>query len=320
MPQNELILFVVFNIFVLMLLALDLGVFHRKQTSVTLKEVSLWSVAWIVLSLLFNVGLYFWVKTNTGSATEATRISLEFLTGYVIEKALSMDNIFVFVLIFNYFGVPGKYQHKVLFWGVLGALVFRGIFIATGAILIARFDWILYIFGAILVYSGWKMMREENVEVHPEKNIFIRYAKKLFPVETGYDTPNFFVRRNGKLFATTMFLVLITVETTDIVFAVDSIPAVFAITRDPFIVYSSNVFAILGLRALYFVLAGVMSSFYYLKHGLSIVLIFVGMKMLVEDFLHVSIGISLAVIAVVLTVSIILSLRRKKATHASEEF
>jgi tellurite resistance protein TerC len=317
MPQNELLLFVLFNAFILTLLLLDLGVFHRKDKAVSLKEAAGWSVVWIALSLLFNVGLYFWVKGNTGSAEVATRVSLEFLAGYLIEKALSVDNIFVFILIFNYFGVPAKFQHRVLFWGVLGALIMRGIFIAAGATLIAQFEWILYIFGAVLIYSGWKMMKDEEIEVHPDKNIVIRYARKLFPVETGYETHNFFLKKNGRRYITTLFLVLLTVETTDVVFAVDSIPAVFGITRDPFIVYSSNVFAILGLRALYFLLAGVMNSLYYLKHGLSIILIFVGMKMLAETagLIHVPIGISLGVIAIVLAVSIVMSLRKNKHTE-----
>jgi tellurite resistance protein TerC len=314
MPQNELLLFVLFNAFILTLLLLDLGVFHRKDKAVSLKEAAGWSVVWIALSLLFNVGLYFWVKGNTGSAEVATRVSLEFLAGYLIEKALSVDNIFVFILIFNYFGVPAKFQHRVLFWGVLGALIMRGIFIAAGATLIAQFEWILYVFGAVLIYSGWKMMKDEEIEVHPDKNIVIRYAKKMFPVETGYETHNFFVKKGGKRFITTLFLVLLTVETTDVVFAVDSIPAVFGITRDPFIVYSSNVFAILGLRALYFLLAGVMNSLYYLKHGLSIILIFVGVKMVAETagIIHVPIGVSLGVIGIVLAVSIVMSLNRNK--------
>lgn len=311
MPLNETSLFVGFTAFILLLLALDLGVFHRKDHAVSLKEAAAWSIVWVVLSLLFNVGLFFYVREHSGNA-EATRISLEFLAGYLLEKSLSVDNIFVFILIFNYFGVPPKYQHRVLFWGVLGALVFRAIFIAAGALLIARFDWVLYIFGAILIYSGWKMLRQDEIEVHPDRNPIIRLAKKIFPVHTGYDSHNFFRRVNGKLHVTTMFLVLLTVETTDVVFAVDSIPAVFGVTRDPFIVYSSNVFAILGLRALYFLLAGVMQSFYYLKHGLSLVLIFIGLKMMLEDVMHVPIGISLGIIGVVITVSVWMSVVRNR--------
>jgi len=312
MPENEVILFLLFNLFVIAMLALDLGVFHRKAHAVSIKEATVWSVVWVTLSLLFNIALFFWVKSRTGSVDEATRVSLEFLTGYLLEKSLSVDNIFVFIVIFSYFGVPSHLQHKVLFWGVLGALVMRSIFIATGVVLIARFEWILYIFGAILVFSGWKMMVQRGTEVHPEKNIFIRLAKRFFPVETGYDTPHFVIRKGGKVYITSMFLVLITVETTDVVFAVDSIPAVFAVTRDPFIVYSSNVFAILGLRALYFLLAGVMNRFYYLKHGLSIILMFVGVKMLVADFFHIPIAISLLVILGVLTVAVGLSLYRNR--------
>jgi tellurite resistance protein TerC len=312
MPHNETLLFILFNLFILFLLALDLGVFHRREHAISVKEAAAWSVAWIVLSLLFNVALFFWVRERTASTDEALRVSLEFLAGYLLEKSLSVDNIFVFVLIFNYFGVPGKYQHTVLFWGVIGALVFRSIFIATGVALISRFEWVLYIFGLILIYSGWKMLRQEEMEVHPDKNPIIRAAKRMFRVETGYATKKFIVWKDKRLHVTTLFLVLLTVETTDIVFAVDSIPAVFGVTRDPFIVYSSNVFAILGLRALYFLLAGVMRSFYYLKHGLSLVLIFIGIKMLIEDFLHVPIGVSLGVIAILLAVSILASLRKNR--------
>jgi tellurite resistance protein TerC len=303
MPANETLLFILFNLFIIGLLALDLGVFNRKAHTIGVKEAAVWSVVWIVLSLAFNVGLYFYAGTTT---------ALEFLAGYLLEKALSVDNIFVFILIFSYFGVPSRYQHKVLFWGVLGALVMRSVFIATGALLISKFEWILYFFGAILVVSGWKMMFQKEVAVHPEKNILIRIAKRLYPVKTGFDTPKFFVKEKGKTYITTMFLVLLTVETTDIIFAVDSIPAVFAVTRDPFIVYSSNVFAILGLRALYFVLAGVMTRFFYLKHGLSLILIFVGIKMLIADFHHIPITVSLAVIALVLTASVIASIVRNK--------
>ncbi len=312
MPNNELLLFILFNLFILALLALDLGVFHRKDKAVSIREAAIWSAVWIVLSFLFNAGLFLWVKDTTGSTSEATRVSLEFLTGYVVEKALSVDNIFVFIVIFSYFGVPPRFQHKILFWGVLGALVMRGIFIALGAALISQFEWILYIFGVILIVSGWKMAFSSDEPVHPEKNIFIKLAKKIFPVKTGFDTPHFFVREGKKIYITTMLLVLITVETTDVVFAVDSIPAVFGITRDPFIVYSSNVFAILGLRALYFLLAGVMNTFYYLKYGLSLILVFVGLKMLVEGFIHIPIGISLGVIGLILAGSVILSRITKK--------
>lgn len=303
MGTNEVLLFVLFNIFILTLLALDLGVFHRKAHTVTIREAALWSIVWIVLAFLFNAGIFYFSGQQAG---------LEFLAGYLIERALSMDNIFVFLIIFSYFGVPSHYQHKVLFWGVLGALIMRSVFIALGATLIARFEWILYIFGAILIVSGWKMMIQKDVEVHPDKNIFIRLARKLFPVVPGYETPRFFLRKAGKLFITPLFLVLLTVETTDVVFAVDSIPAVFGVTRDPFIIYSSNVFAILGLRAMYFLLAGMMNSFTYLSYGLSLVLIFIGAKMLAEGFIHIPIAISLLVVAAILAISIAASIVRNR--------
>lgn len=303
MGTNEVLLFIVFNIFILLLLALDLGVFHRKVHTVTIKEAVLWSIVWIVLAFLFNAGVFYFSGQQAG---------LEFLAGYLIERALSTDNIFVFLIIFSYFGVPSHYQHKVLFWGVLGALIMRGVFIALGATLIARFEWILYIFGVILIVSGWKMMVKKDIEVHPEKNIFIRLAQRLFPVAAGYESSKFFLRKGGKLFITPLFLVLLTVETTDVVFAVDSIPAVFGVTRDPFIIYSSNVFAILGLRAMYFLLAGMMNSFAYLSYGLSLVLIFIGLKMLAEGLLHIPIVISLLVVAAILGVSIAASIVRNR--------
>jgi tellurite resistance protein TerC len=302
-PQNEVLLFIAFNLFILLLLALDLGVFHRQAHTVTIREAAIWSIVWIALAIVFNAGVFHFSGQQAG---------LEFLAGYLIERALSMDNIFVFLIIFSYFGVPSHFQHKVLFWGVLGALIMRSLFIALGATLIARFDWILYLFGAILIVSGWKMMFDKNVEVHPDKNIFIRLAKKFFPVATGYESSRFFLRKGGRLAITPLFLVLLTVETTDVVFAVDSIPAVFGVTRDPFIVYSSNVFAILGLRAMYFLLAGMMNSFTYLSYGLSIVLMFIGLKMLAEGFLHIPVGVSLLVVAGILGIAIGASVIRNR--------
>jgi len=321
MFSDELLLFILFNAGIIALLALDLGVLHRTAHSVSLKEATIWSIVWVIVALAFNVAVYFmyearWMGVG-GMGPEALsgkEAALQFLTGYIIERALSMDNIFVFIVIFNYFGVPAKYQYKVLFWGIFGALVMRSIFIIAGAVLIAKFSWILYIFGVILIVSGWKMLRGDDAEVHPERNIFIRMARTVFPVETGYETPRFFVRRHGKLHITTLFLVLLTVETTDVVFAVDSIPAVFAVTRDPFIVYSSNVFAILGLRALYFLLAGVMNTFVYLKYGLSLVLVFVGVKMLLADLYHIPIVVSLLVITAVLGISVLASVVRNRRT------
>jgi tellurite resistance protein TerC len=311
--QNETLLLILFNAVIIALLALDLGVFHRRLHAVSMKEAAIWSTVWVTLSLLFNAFLFYRAGAVTG---------MEFLAGYLIEKSLSVDNIFVFLVIFTYFGVPAKYQHKILFWGVLGALVMRSLFILAGTTLIARFEWILYIFGMVLVVSGWRLMFQEDVEVHPEKNIFIRMAKRLFPVTTDFDSPRFLVRREHRTYLTPMLLVLITIETTDVVFAFDSIPAVFSVTRDPFIVYSSNVCAILGLRAMYFLLAGAMTSFYYLNRGLSIVLIFIGVKMLIEKIVPISIGVSLSVVATILAAAIIASLlrnrrlARKESAHA----
>jgi len=310
MPHDQTILFIVFNIFILFMLALDLGVFHKRAHTVTVKEAAIWSVVWVLLAFVFNAGVFIFAGHVTG---------LEFLTGYLIERALSFDNIFVFVVIFSYFGVPPQYQHKALFWGILGALITRSIFIAAGTALIVHFEWVLYIFGAILIISGWKMMFQKGVEVHPEKNVFIRLAKKLFPVTTGFESSKFIIRKDGKLFLTPLFLVLITIETTDIVFAVDSIPAVFGVTRDPFIVYSSNVFAILGLRATYFLLAGIMDTFYYLSHGLSLVLVFIGAKMLVADFFDVPITASLIVVAAILIISVVSSMVRNRRQRAGKD-
>jgi len=307
MPQDETLLFILFTSFILLMLALDLGVFNRKPHVIGVREATLWSIIWVSLSLLFNGGILWFAGPGP---------ALQFFTGYLIEKALSVDNIFVFVVIFSYFGVPQQYQHRVLFWGVLGALVMRSLFIAGGAALIQRFEWVFYVFGTILLISGWKMMRSEGIQVHPEKNLFVQLARKFFPVDTGYETPSFFARHNGKMYVTSLFLVLVTVETTDIIFAVDSIPAIFGITSDPFIVFSSNIFAILGLRSLYFLLAGIMNSFHYLGKGLAIVLIFIGVKMLLADVLHISVGLSLAVVAGIITVAILASLRRNRKQAA----
>jgi tellurite resistance protein TerC len=310
MPANETLLYVVFLAFILAMLAIDLGVFNRKAHAVTLKEAVLWSIVWTALALLFNLGIYSYAGTKP---------ALEFFTGYLVERALSFDNIFVFVLIFSYFGVPSRYHHRALFWGVIGALVTRAIFIGTGVALIARFEWILYFFGAILVVSGWKMMSDKDIEVHPDKNIFIRAARKVFPVAAGYASGRFFLRKEGILYCTPLFLVLLTIESTDIVFAVDSIPAVFGVTQDPFIVFSSNIFAILGLRATYFLLAGVMETFHYLRHGLSLVLIFIGLKMLLADFVHIPIGMSLGVVMGVLALAVIASLVRRRREKKQEK-
>jgi tellurite resistance protein TerC len=303
MSLSEALLFVAFNVFILLMLALDLGVFHKRAHAVTVKEAIVWSIVWIILALLFNAGVFLVAGQAKG---------LEFLTGYLIERALSFDNIFVFVVIFTYFGVPAQYQHKALFWGVLGALITRSLFIAAGTALIAKFEWVLYIFGVILIVSGWKILVQKGTEVHPEKNVFIRLTRRLFPVTTTYESSRFLVRSAGKLFITPLFLVLVTIETTDVMFAVDSIPAVFGVTRDPFIVYSSNVFAILGLRATYFLLAGIMDTFYYLSYGLSIILIFIGAKMLLETIFPIPTPVSLLVVVGILIVAVVASVVRNK--------
>ncbi len=299
MFDTPLWLWIGFNGAVLAMLALDLGVFHRKAHAVSVKEAAIWSGVWIALSLLFNV----WIWHARGS-----QAGLEFFTGYLIEKSLSIDNIFVIALIFGYFKVPEKVQHRVLFWGILGALVLRAIFIFAGAALIEQFHWIIYVFGGFLIFTGIKMAFFGDEEIHPEKNPVLRLARRLMPVTSDYREGKFFVREGGKRWATPLFMVLLLVESTDLVFAVDSIPAIFAVTRDPFLVYTSNICAILGLRSLYFVLAGVMGKFSYLKLGLAVVLVFVGVKMTVVDLWKIPTPISLGVIAAVLTISIVASL------------
>jgi tellurite resistance protein TerC len=302
-------IWVAFNLFVLAMLALDLGVFHRHAHTVSVREAAVWSVVWISLAMLFNVGLYFlWERISPNSTYNNGEAALAFFTGYLIEKSLSVDNIFVFVLIFSYFAVPAKYQHRVLFWGIIGALLMRGIMIGVGAALIKEFHWIIYVFGAFLIFTGIRMLRAGNEELHPEQNPVIRLARRIVPVTQDYQGDRFFVRHAGKLMATPLFLVLLMVETTDLIFAVDSIPAIFAVTQDPFLVYTSNVFAILGLRSLYFVLAGVIHKFHYLKIGLAIVLSFVGVKMLLIDVFKIPTFVSLLVIATILTFSVVASL------------
>ncbi len=294
---------VIFNAFVLAMLALDLGVFHRKAHTVRLKEALAWSGVWITLALAYNVLIYFCRGQDN---------ALEFLTGYVIEKSLSVDNIFVFVLLFSYFRVPPQFQHKVLFWGILGALIMRAIFIFTGVALIQKFHWVIYLFGAILIVSGVKMGVSKDKEIQPEKNPVLRLFRRMMPVTERYEADKFWVRVGGRVHATPLFAVLLVVETTDLVFAVDSIPAILAITHDPFIVYTSNVFAILGLRALYFALAAVMDLFHYLHYGLSVILVFVGVKMIVSGFFKIPVGIALAVVVGVLVISIAASLMRPR--------
>ncbi len=311
--MSDLPVWIGFNVLVLALLALDLFVFHREAHEVRLREALGWSVFWIVLALLFNIGIYHYRGAEAG---------LEFLTGYLVEKALSVDNIFVFVLIFSYFGVPPRYQHRVLFWGVLGALVMRGIMIAAGAYLIHEVHEVIYVFGAFLVFSGIRMATHNEIAIEPEANPAIRLVRRILPISSVYHGQRFIVREpvgpNGAIrwVATPLLVVLLLVETTDLIFAVDSIPAIFAITSDPFIVYTSNVFAILGLRALYFLLAGVIHRFHYLKLGLAVVLVFVGAKMLISDFAKVPVDISLGVIGGVLGMSVAASLLWPKKAEA----
>ncbi|MBI3926052.1 MAG: TerC family protein [Armatimonadetes bacterium] len=304
------IVWIGFILFVLGMLALDLGVFHRKSHEVKLPEALVWSAVWIGLALTFNLGVYYWKGSEAG---------VQFLTAYVIEKALSVDNLFVFLMIFAYFQVPARYQHRVLFYGIVGALVMRAIFIAAGISLIERFHWMVYVFGAFLVFTGVKMLVSHGKEVHPERNPVLRLMRRFLPMSDTYKKDRLFVRRSGGWMATPLFAVLVLVESTDVVFAVDSIPAVLAVTSDPFIVYTSNVFAILGLRSLYFALAGVMGLFHYLHYGLSAVLCFVGVKMLVTPFLKVPPTTSLAVIAGILGIAVVLSLMRPPAAAPTKE-
>jgi tellurite resistance protein TerC len=294
-----------FTAVILIMLVLDLGVFHRQAHTVSLREAAIMSAVWIALALLFNVGVFMWYGTQRG---------LEFFTGYIIEKALSVDNLFVFVMVFSYFAVPATLHHWVLFWGILGALIMRGLFIIIGAALLQQFHWIMYIFGGLLVYTGIKFMVQGDEEVHPDRNPLYRLFKRIMPMVPEYRGSRFFVIEMGRRHATPLALVVLTVEVTDLIFAIDSIPAVFAVTRDPFIVYTSNIFAILGLRALYFLIAGVMGLFHYLKIGLALVLMFVGLKMLVSDIYHVPIPVSLTVIAVLLGGAVLLSILRPLPT------
>ncbi|PWB74512.1 MAG: hypothetical protein C3F15_07810 [Holophagae bacterium] len=303
-------LWIGFNVFVLAMLALDLGVFHRKAHVVGFKESLTWTVVWVALALLFNAGIWHF---------SGSQKALEFFTGYVIEKSLSVDNVFVFAMLFSYFAVPPIFQHKVLFWGVLGALVMRAAMIALGAALIAKFSWIIYLFGAFLILTGIKMVLKREEEIHPERNPVVRLFKRLMPVTSDYRGDKFFVVENGLRHATPLFVVLLLVEFSDLIFAVDSIPAIFAVTTDPFIVYTSNVFAILGLRSLYFALAGVMDKFHYLKIGLGVVLSFVGVKMLLAHSPYkMDTIVSLAVVVGIIAASIVASLLRPRKMGAFE--
>ncbi|NTU81882.1 MAG: TerC family protein [Chloroflexales bacterium] len=315
---------VAFLAVILALLALDLGVFHRNAHAVSVREAAIWTVVWIALSLLFNLSIYYWAGPQP---------AIEFLTGYLIEYSLSVDNIFVFVLLFSYFRVAAIYQHRVLFWGIIGALIMRGSMILLGAALLERFEWIIYIFGAFLVYTGLRMAfeKEGEAEIHPEGNLLVRFVRRFLPVTREMHGERFFVRVDGRTMATPLFIVLLIVESTDLIFAVDSIPAIFGITRDPFIIFTSNICAILGLRSLYFLLAGVMDQFHYLKAGLAVILTFVGFKMLlpllsrpfvgslIEHELHIPNLASLAFIIATLAIAVIASLIRARRLAAAEQ-
>lgn len=300
-----------FIVFVLLMLSLDLFVFHKKNTEVKVKEALLWSLFWIGLAVIFNFGIYFFIGKVK---------ALEFLTGYLIEESLSVDNLFVFILIFGFFKIDPKFQHKILFWGIIGAIVMRGVFIFAGVALIQKFDWVMYIFGAFLIYTGINMLFEKaDAEFNPNQNIVIRTFKKIMPVTDDMSVPQFFVKKNKIIYATPFFVVLIFIEASDLIFAVDSIPAVLSVSKDPFIVYTSNIFAILGLRSLYFALHGIMAYFHYLKYALSGILTFIGLKMCVNEFsaqyghsFYISNFVSLAVIVAFLTASILLSVVVKK--------
>jgi len=298
-----------FNLGVLIFLGLDLGVVHRRAREISLRQAAIESAVWVALSVAFGAWIYISHGREPG---------LEFFTGYLIEKSLSVDNVFVFLLVFQYFRVDPRYQHRLLYWGVLGALILRGIMIGLGTVLIGRFAWILYLFGAFLIYAGYKMMRAEH-NVAPEKNPVVYWVRRILPMAESDTGPALVARQSGRWLFTPLFLVVIVLETTDLVLAVDSIPAVFGVTRDPFLVYSSNVCAILGLRAFYFLLAGILPYFKYLDEGLGMVLIFIGGKMLAEPWVHISTGLSLAIVGAIIGLAVIISIARVAPRQSPEE-
>jgi tellurite resistance protein TerC len=308
--MNSTYLWISFNLFVLLMLALDLGVFHRKSKTIDVKDALLWTSIWVSLAFAFNVFVYYHFGEQK---------AFEFFTGYLIEKSLSVDNIFVIILIFSYFRVPSEYQHKVLFWGILGALVMRVCFILAGVELIRSFHWLVYIFGAFLIYTGFRIVFQQEGGADFEKNFFVKTIRKFLRITPAFENDRFFVKRNGLWWATPLFLVVIVVEATDLVFAVDSIPAILAISDDAFIVYTSNVFAILGLRSLYFALAGMHSYFTYLKYGLAAILVFVGVKMCIADLFKIPIEISLAFIILTLSMCILASMVLNSSNRAKEQ-
>jgi tellurite resistance protein TerC len=297
--MNEGTLWIGFNVFVLLMLVLDLGVFHRKSKVISVKDALTWTAVWILLAFLFNVFVYYQLGEEK---------AFEFFTGYLIEKSLSVDNIFVIILIFSFFNVPAAYQHKVLFWGILGALVMRVCFILAGVELIHKFHWLIYIFGGFLIFTGIRILTQGDLKLNPEKNPIVKFVRKIFRVTPDFEGDKFFIKRDNILWATPLFVVVVLIEATDLIFAVDSIPAILAVSEDSFIVYTSNVFAILGLRSLYFALAGMEKYFTHLKYGLSAILIFVGAKMCIADFYKVPIEISLAFIILTLAIAVLTSM------------
>jgi tellurite resistance protein TerC len=307
--SSQVLWWIAFAVIVAVLLVLDMKVFHRKSSVITIKQSLLWTAFWIALALLFNLGIYIWK-----GSTPAT----EYLTCYLIEKSLSVDNLFVFLMVFSFFAVPAAYQHKVLFWGIIGAIVLRLAFIEAGATLLENFDWVFYIFGAFLIIAAIRMAFQKEKDIHPEKNPVLRVLRKFMGVTENYEGDRFFVKRFGKYVATPLLITVIVIETTDLVFALDSIPAAFSITLDKFIVYTSNIFAILGLRSLYFALAGIMPLFHYLKYGLVIVLMFVGIKMLLAHYYKIPTGIALCVVAIVLIIAVIASVIRNRRNKTAD--
>jgi tellurite resistance protein TerC len=303
------VFWVVFNVFVLLMLILDLGVFHRKSHVVHFKEAIAWTFVWVSLAGLFALLVHLFGHHMVPNPTRPnSELALEFVTGYLIEESLSVDNLFIFLLIFRYFRVDRAHQHSVLFWGILGALIMRAAFIVGGVTLINRLHWVIYLFGSFLIYTGIRLFKQQETDIHPENNPVLKLFRRFVPISQHYEGRRFLVKRSAQWVATPLAVVLIVVETTDLMFATDSIPAILAITRDPFIVYTSNVFAILGLRSLYFALAGMMEVFHYLHYGLSVILIFIGVKMLASEYWHIPIGVALSVVGGVLVISVIASL------------
>ncbi len=310
-----LILWIGFILLVFAMLALDLGVFHKKHHIIRTREAILWTIFWVILSLIFNVFIYYayehhWITSHVPGEEmmDGGEAALKYFTGYIIEKSLSLDNIFVIAMIFSYFKVPGIHQHGVLFWGILGALVMRGIMIAAGTALIQKFTWMIYVFGALLIFTALKMLFTKHEDFEPDNTLLVRWARRLYPVSPHYDEGKFFTKMNQKRAITPLFLVLLVIESTDALFAIDSIPAIFAVTTDPFIVFTSNVFAILGLRSLYFALAAMINKFRYLKSSLVFVLFYVGLKMILSHSIHIPVGLSLGVILAALTAGIAASI------------